>query len=168
MFTCTLYIADLHCAIKISGKCGGYHPYSWYNEILSLTFKPSHMQHSPYSGSQNVVVFHEAGRKHHLTSLFTGNFGSGSVCVKCDATNYLEFDEPACDWYTFDFDSIDEILSLPPPRVSGFRWECNTIHNTSSIRIEYLNTSKTKSCDSLGTKYRKPSKLDIILEEINQ
>lgn len=166
-FNCTLYLADLGIAIKMRGK-PGYKGHSWLENTLMLTFTPSYSQQSAYHGSQNVIVFHEAGRSHHLICLGTGNFQAGSVHIKCDGVNELHFEEPACEWFSFDFARLDEVLQLPKPTMSGFWWSYNDRHGESSLNVDYIYKACKDSVNSLGTKYIKPNKLDIMLEELSK
>lgn len=165
-FTCTLYLADLGIAIKMQGKTGHKSHY-WSDNRLGLTFNPSYPQQAAYHGSQNVVVFHEAGRAHHLTSLRTGCWASGgSLHLTCDGFNELHFEEPACDWFSFDLDKIDEALQLPRPKMTGFNWAYNEYNHKSSLYVDYRYQENQSSVNSLGANYIKPNKLDIMLEEI--
>lgn len=166
-FNCTLYLADLGIAIKMRGL-SGYKGHSWIDNTLRLTFTPSYPQQAAYHGSQNVIVFHEAGRTHHLTNLRTGNFQGGSLHIECDGFNELQFEEPACEWFSFDFARLDEVLQLPRPTMTGFWWSYYDRHNESSLNVDYRYTARKNSVNSLGTKYMKPNKLDIMLEELSK
>lgn len=165
-FNCTLYLADLGIALKMRGK-SSYKGHSWIDDTLRLTFAPSYPQQAAYHGSQNVIVFHEAGRSHHLTTLRTGNFQGGSVHIACDGANELHFEEPACEWFSFDFARLDEVLQLPKPTMNGFWWSYHN-NGASSLAVDYRYTALKDSVNSLGTKYMKPNKLDIMLEELTK
>jgi hypothetical protein len=158
-------MADLGIAIKMQGHTMRK-SHSWQDNRLCLTFTPSYPQQSAYSGSQNVVVFHEAGRSHHLTSLRTGNFGGGSLYLTCDGVNELHFEEPACKWFAFELDKFDEVLQLPKPVMTGFNWYYNEYQNQSSLYVDYRYQANQASVNSLGAKYIKPNKLDMMFEEM--
>jgi hypothetical protein len=166
-FNCTLYLADLGIAIKMQGHTS-YQSHGWRDHILMLTFTPSYPQQAVYHGSQNVVVFHEAGRTHHLTNLRIHKLHNGSMYLECNGVNLVQFEEPACEWFSFDLARFDEVLQLPRPTMDGFWWRYSESHHESSLCVEYRYTTRQPSVNSLGTKYMKPNKLDIMLEELVQ
>lgn len=166
-FNCTLYLADLGLAVNLRGKTG-YKSHSWLDDTLRLTFLASYPQQSVYHGSQNVIVFHEAGRAHHLTQLRTGNFQGGSLHIECDGAHTLQFEEPACEWFAFELARFDEVLQLPKPTMTGFWWSYYERHNESSLSVDYRYTARKNSVNSLGAKYVKPNKLDIMFEELSK
>lgn len=166
-FTCTMYLSGLGVAIKIQGETKS-NSHRWYDELLCITFTPLYPAHvANYSGSQSAIIFHESGRVHCLTQLRATHLNSEWHFI-CDGLNELEFVEPACEWCLFNLERFEEIMQLPKPKMIGFEWYYNR-HNHQSKLFANYNRCHTEQFNSnlTATKYVKPNKLDIMLEEIS-
>lgn len=163
-FNCTLYLADLGMAIKMRGKTS-FKSHEWRGSSLYLIFTADYPQQAAYHGSQNVIVFHEAQRAHHLTAMRIRN---NTLYIVFEGVEELLFEEPVFEWFAFDLARIDEALQLPRPHMIGFNWEYNQYHTTSNLYVDYRYHANKDSVNSLGAKYIKPNKLDIILEELTK